>query len=178
MRGEWNWPSEWLWTASNAGVPNPFDTRDWFFWRLFFYRLRLGRMVLGWLKDITFFVHFICHPQSLQRVRHNWATNTFSLQFSSVALSCLTLCDPTRCSTPGLPVHHQLPEPTQTHDHWVRDAVQPTILSSVVPFSSCPQSYPASETLQMSQLFAWGGQVLEFQLQHQSYKWTPRTDLL
>ena len=93
-------------------------------------------MVLGWLKDITFFVHFICHPQSLQRVRHNWATNTFSLQFSSVALSCLTLCDPTRCSTPGLPVHHQLPEPTQTHDHWVRDAVQPSyLLSSPSPLA-------------------------------------------
>ena len=93
-------------------------------------------MVLGWLKDITFFLHFICHPQSLQRVRHNWATNTFSLQFSSVALSCLTLCDPTRCSTPGLPVHHQLPEPTQTHDHWVRDAVQPSyLLSSPSPLA-------------------------------------------
>ena len=66
-----------------------------------------------------------------------------SIQFSSVAQSCLTFCDPMNCSTPGLPVHHQLPEITQTHDHQVGDAIQPSHpLSS--PFSSCPQSLPAS----------------------------------
>ena len=74
-----------------------------------------------------------------------------SVQFSSVAQSCLTLCDPMNCSTPGLPVHHQLPEFTQTYLHRVRDAIQP---SSVFPFSSCPQSLPASESFPMSQLFA------------------------
>ena len=46
--------------------------------------------------------------------------------FSSVAQSCLTLCDPMDCSTPGLPVHHQHPEFTQTHVHWVSDAIQPS----------------------------------------------------
>ena len=63
-------------------------------------------------------------------------------QFSSVAQSCPTLCDPMNRSTPGLPVNHQLPESTQTHAHWVSDAIH--ISSSVVPFSSCPQSLPAS----------------------------------
>ena len=63
--------------------------------------------------------------------------------FSSVTQSCPTLCDLMNCSTPGLPVHHQLLEFTQTHVHWVSDAIQPS-LSSVVPFSSCPQSLPAS----------------------------------
>ena len=77
-----------------------------------------------------------------------------SVQFSSVAQSCPTLCNPMNCSTPGLPVHHQLPEFTQTHVHRVGDAISP----SVVPFSSCPQSLPASESFPMSQLFAWGGQ--------------------
>ena len=48
------------------------------------------------------------------------------LQFSSVAQSCLTLCDPIDRSTPGLPVHHQFPESTQTHVHWVSDAIQPS----------------------------------------------------
>ena len=48
------------------------------------------------------------------------------VQFSSVAQSCLTLCDPMNCSTPGLPVHHQLPEFTQTHVHRVGDAIQPS----------------------------------------------------
>ena len=49
-----------------------------------------------------------------------------SIQFSSVTQSCLTLCDPMNCSTPGLPVHHQLLEFTQTHDHPVGDAIQPS----------------------------------------------------
>ena len=48
-----------------------------------------------------------------------------SVQFSSVAQSCPTLCDPMNRNTPGLPVHHQLPEFTQTHVHWVSDAIQP-----------------------------------------------------
>ena len=50
----------------------------------------------------------------------------YSVQFSSVTQSCPTLCDPMNCSTPGLPVHHQLPEFTQTHVHWVGDAIQPS----------------------------------------------------
>ena len=74
---------------------------------------------------------------------------------SSVNQSCLTLCDPMNCSTPGLPVHHQLPESTQTH---VYQWCHPTLSSSVVPFSSCPQSFPAAGSFQMSQLFASGGQ--------------------
>ena len=49
-----------------------------------------------------------------------------SIQFSSVAQSCPTLCDPMNCSTPGLPVHHQILEFTQTHVHWVSDAIQPS----------------------------------------------------
>ena len=64
------------------------------------------------------------------------------------------LCDPMNRNMPGLPVHHQLPKSTQTHVHRVDDAIQP----SVVPFSSGPQSLPASESFQMSQLFRSGGQ--------------------
>ena len=74
--------------------------------------------------------------------------------FSSVAQSCLTLCDPTNRSMPGFPVHHQLPEFTQTHTHQVSDAIQPSPPRSS-PSSSCPQSLPASESFPMSQLFAW-----------------------
>ena len=69
-------------------------------------------------------------------------------QFSSVAQSCLTLCDPTKHSTPGLPVHHQLPEFTQTHVHWVGDAIQPTH-----PLSS--PSPPAHNPSQHQGLFQW-----------------------
>ena len=63
------------------------------------------------------------------------------------------------CSTPGFLVHHQLPELTQTHVHWV-SWHHPTISSSVVPFSSCLQSFPASGSFPMSQLFALGGQSI------------------
>ena len=61
-----------------------------------------------------------------------------NLQFSSVTQSCSTLCDPMDCSTPGLPVHHQLQEFTQTHVHWVGDAVQPSH-----PLSSPPSIFPS-----------------------------------
>ena len=75
-----------------------------------------------------------------------------SPQFSSIAQSCPTLCDPKNHSTPGLPVHHQLPEFTQTRVYRVSDAIQPS--HPFIPFSSCPQYLPASESFPMSQLFA------------------------
>ena len=79
-----------------------------------------------------------------------------SVQFSSVAQSCPTLCNPMNRSTPGLPVHHQLPE--FTHSCPLSRWCHPAISSSVVPFSSSPKSLPASESFPMSQLFTWGGQ--------------------
>ena len=84
-----------------------------------------------------------------------WLEHT-SIQFSSVAQSCPTLCDLVNHSTPGLPVHHQCPEFTQTYVHQVGD--HPAISSSVVPSSSCPQSLLASGSFPMSELFAWDGQ--------------------
>ena len=99
-----------------------------------------------------------------------------SVQFSSVAQSCLTLCDPMNRSTPGLLVHHQLPEFIQTHVHRVGDAIQPSH-----PLSS--PSPPAPNPSQHQGLFQWVSssnqmaKVLKFQLQHQSFQWTPRTDL-
>ena len=97
------------------------------------------------------------HPKPKDEYR--LFSNIPSVQFSSVTQSCPILCDPMNRSTPGLPVHHQLPEFTQTHVHRVGDA-RPAILSSVIPFSSCPQYLPASGSLPMSQLFAWGGQSI------------------
>ena len=81
------------------------------------------------------------------------------VQFSSVTQLCPTLCDPMNHSTPGLPVHHQLPEFTQTNPCPSSRWCHPTISSSVVPFS-CPQSFPASGSFPMSQLFTWGGQSI------------------
>ena len=79
----------------------------------------------------------------------------YSVQFSSVAQSCLTLCDPMNRSTPGLSGHHQLLEFTQTHAHRVGDAIQPSH-----PLSSPFPPAPKSRSFPMSQLFAWGGQSI------------------
>jgi len=95
----------------------------------------------------------------LPTVSHGSGTTLrFSTQFSSVAQLCPTLCDPLDCSMPGFPVHHQLPELSQTQVHRVNPLVHPPISSSVVPFSSCLQSFPASGCFPVSQFFASGGQ--------------------
>ena len=92
-----------------------------------------------------------------------WTIVLHSVQFSSVAQSRLTLCDPMNCSTPGLPVHHQLPEFTQIHVHRVSDAIQPSH-----PLSSL--SSPAPNPSQHQSLFQRVNslhemaKVLEFQL--------------
>ena len=78
----------------------------------------------------------------------NYGAILHSVQFSSVAQSCPTLCDPMNCSTPGLPLHHQLPEFTQTHVHRVSDAIQPSH-----PLSS--PSPPAPNPSQHQSLFQW-----------------------
>ena len=85
-------------------------------------------------------------------------TEIWRVQFSLVAQSCPTLCDPMNRSTPGLPVHHQHPEFTQTHVHWVSDAIQPSHpLSSPSPLAPNPSQH---QSFPMSQLFAWGGQSI------------------
>ena len=100
---------------------------------------------------------------------------SFSVQFGLVTQSCLTLWDPMNCGMAGLPVHHQLPEFTQTHVHHVSDAIQPSH-----PLS-CP-SPPAFNLSQHQGLFQWVSsshqvaKVLEFQLQHQSFQWIFSTD--
>uniref|UniRef100_A0AC11DAF7 Uncharacterized protein n=2 Tax=Ovis aries TaxID=9940 RepID=A0AC11DAF7_SHEEP len=96
---------------------------------------------------------------------------------SSVTQSCLTLCDPMNCSTPGLPVHHQLPEFTQTQVHRVSDVIQPSH-----PRSS--PSPPAPNPSQHHSLFQQVNsshevaKVQEFQHQHHSFQRNPRADLL
>ena len=99
------------------------------------------------------------------------------VQFRSVTQLGPTLYDRINCSMPGLPVYHQLPESTQTHVHWVGDAIQP----------SHPLLSPSPPALNLSQhqsLFQWLTsshqvvRVLEFQLQHQAFQWMFRTDWL
>ena len=144
-----------------------------------------------------------------------------SVQFSSVAQLCLTLCSPMDCSMPGIPVLHHLPELAQTYLHWVGDAIQPShpLLSPSPPAFNLSQHQGLFQWIRKWQptlVFfpgeshgrgAWQAtvhgvtrvghdlatkerereresslhqvaKVLEFQLQHQTYPWTPRTDLL
>ena len=98
-------------------------------------------------------------------------------QFISVTQLCPTLCDPMNRSMPGFPVHHQLPESTQTHVHWVSDAIQPShpLLSPSPPAFNLSQHQGLLKWISSPHQVA---KVLEFQLQHQSLQWTPGTDLL
>ena len=98
------------------------------------------------------------HPSTCTKIIYrepSWHAFS-SVQFSSVARSCLTLCNPINRSMPGFLVHHQLPEFTQTHVHRVGDAIQPShpLLSPSPP----TPSIPASGSFRMNQLFASGGQ--------------------
>ena len=114
-------------------------------------------------------------PTSKKKIQEKF--KDWVVQFSSVAQSCLTLCDSIGCSVPGFPVHHQLPEFTQTHVLWVNDAIH----------TSHPLSSPSPPAFNLSQhqgLFQWVSsshqvaKVLAFQPQHQSFQWIFRTDFL
>ena len=113
----------------------------------------------------------------MKGVCHTLKKSIFYYQFSSVAQSGPTLCDPIDCSTPGLPIQCQLLEFAQTHVHWIGDVIQP----------SDHLSFPSPPTFHLSQhqgVFKWVSsshqvsKVLECQLQHQSFQWIFRTDLL
>ena len=126
----------------------------------------LQARILQWV--VAPFPRGSSQPRNRTQVSHiaggfftSWATR--SDQISSVTQSCPTLCDPMNRSTPGLPVHHQLPEFTQTHVHWVSDVIQPSHpLSSPSPLAPNPSQH--------QNLFQWVNsshevaKVLEFQL--------------
>ena len=137
--------------------------------------------VLMVIKKLTFCIWWgvfhicktnVCNSRSVHQI-----LLSKYFQFSSVAQSCPTLCDPMNRSTPGLPVHYQLLEFTQTHVHWVGDAIQssPPLLSPSPPAFSLSLHQGLFKWVSSSHQVA---KILEFQLQHQSFQWTLRTDLL
>ena len=115
-----------------------------------------------WRLFLVFFFFFKYYKLFKAYIYKN-SVNLLSVQFGSVTQSCLTLPDPMNCSMPGLPVHHQIPEFTQTHVHRVSDAIQPSH-----PLSS--PSPPAPNLSQHQSLFQWVNslhevaKVLQFQL--------------
>ena len=143
-----------------------YDTEENAFYWSSIYRSKLGKepspeQVPGLLMyKVQFAIVWIC---------------VFSVQFSHSVIS--------GSLPPHEPQYVRTPYPSPTPGVYPNTCplsqwCHPVISSSFVPFSSCPQSFPASGCFQMSQLFTSGGQVLEFQLQHQSLQWTPRTNLL
>ena len=129
-------------------------------------------------KDSLFLNFCIIKHHAIHRKlpQYHWCKGTILLS-PVQSQSCMTLCNPMDCSTPGFPVHHQFLEIVQTHVHPVGDAIQP---SHLLLFPS-PLAFSLS---QHQGLFKWvssSNQVakgLEFQLQHQSFQWIFRTDFL
>ena len=108
----------------------------------------------------------------------SWIMASGPIQFSSVAQSCPTLCDPMNRSMSGLPVHHQLPESTQIHAHRIGHELMMPSSQLILFVSSCLQYPPALGSFQWVNSSHEVAKVLEFQLQHESFQWTPRTYLL
>ena len=134
-------------------------------------RTRVKWKTLLWENQIT--LRAVC--------RNCWGTKIFLVpflcSFSSVQLVMSNSLRPHGLQHAGSPCPSPTPR-VYSNSHPLSQWCHPTISSSVVNFSSCLPSFPASGSFQMSQLFASGAKVLEFQLQHQSFQWTPRTDLL
>ena len=124
-------------------------------------------------------INFVLLYKDLQNIllKSRFILTTFSMlpsvsiQFSSVTQSRRTLCDPIDCSTPGLPDHHQLPESTQAHVHWVSDAIQPSypLLSPSSPAFNLSQHQGLFKGVSSPQQVA---KVLEFQPMN-TQDWSP-----
>ena len=166
---QWTWvlvnSGSWWWTGRPGVLQSMGSQRDGHDWETEVY----------WTAAIQFCLGFFFFNASIFDSLKYYHLSL--VQLSSVAQSCPTLRDPMDCSTPGLPVHRQLPEFTKTHVHWVSDTIQPSHpLSSPFP--------PAFNLSQHQGLFQWVSsshqvaKVLEFQLQHQSFQWIFRTDFL
>ena len=128
--------------------------------------VKCNKIIINLQLCSDFKIHFPNYKKGIEFYSHHYDLCLIVFLFSSVssvAQSCLTLCNPMNCSTPGLPVHHQLLEFTQTHVHRVSDAIQPSY-----PLSS--PSPPAFNLSQHQGLFQWVNsshevaKVLEFQL--------------
>ena len=179
----WRWSTEWIRAKANRVLPrewtghskHPLPTtqektlhRDITRWStaksdwLYSLQPKMEKLYKGsknktgsWLWPRSWTPY--CEIQKLKKVGETIRPFS-SVQFSSVAQSCPTLCDPMNRSTPGLPVHHRLLEFIHTHVHWVGDAIQPSHpLPPSSPFAF-NFSFPASESFPVSHLFTSGGQ--------------------
>ena len=140
--------------------------------------MNLGVQISLWDSDFNSFGYIPDIGSLDHRLPHIFSGENSILfsQFSSVAQSCPTLCNPMDCSTPGFPVHHQLPELTETHVHRVSNAIKPSqLLSSPSPTFNLSQHQGLFQWVSCSHQVA---KLLAFLLQHQSFQWIFRTDFL
>ena len=163
-----SWKRKIIFCSTSSNSEKPWETHQMF-------REDMGEQDLHGTKKLRSFWKALSSPCSLSNLNPG-SVHLPSAQFSSVAQSCQTLCNPMDHSMSGLPVHHQLPEFTQKHVHWVGDAIQPSH-----PLSSLSHAFNLS---QHQGLFKWVSssdqvaKVLEFHLQHQSFQWMFRTNSL
>ena len=158
-------------TACKAPLFMEFSRKEYHFLCIAFSCSRGSSQPRDWIQ-----VFLLCR-WIFKHVNHQRSLFISTSSVSSVTQTCLTLCDPMVCCIPGFPVHHQLPELAQTHVHRVSDATRPSHLPSA----------PSPPTFNLSQhqdLFQWVSsshqvaKILRLQLQHQSFQWIFRTDLL
>ena len=146
------------WKLSRCVSTGEWIKKQWYIHTMEYYsamkRNTFKSVLIMWTK-----LESIIQSKVSQKEKYKYCILRYIYQFSSVAQSCLTLCDPMDCSTPGLPVHHQLPG-VYSNPCPLKQWCHPTISSFVIPFSSCPQSFPASGSFPMSQLFSSGGQSI------------------
>ena len=183
----------WFWLECTGGWP---ERWSWIIYNLLYAEILYALLTSALLLNQTWFLYWNSCPLSSLAHPHIVFFRLFPTQvdlpfcfflllfcfspfsqFSSVAQSCPTHCDPMDCSTPGFPVRHQLPELTQIHVHQVGDAIQP---SHPIP----SPSPPAFSLSQLQGLFQWVSsshqvaKILKFQLQRQSFQWIFKTDFL
>ena len=159
--------------SATSFFPLPLFRRPW----------RIQKTPQTVLSEANEWAWMVTHGFNLINLKH---TKTKQISFPcgyhsssccSVAKSCLTLCNPMDCSTSGFPGLHYLPEFTQTHVHWVSDAIQPF-------HPLLPSFAPALNLSQHQGLFQWASfshqmaKVLELQLQRQFFQWIFRVDFL
>ena len=151
------------WQATVHGVAKSLTQPKWLSTQHAHALFQYSLVISSRLEHGNYFLNWPAKLENKIRIKNKY-------QFSSVTQSCPTLCDPMDCSTPGLFVHHRLPELTQTHVRWVGDGIPPSH-----PLSS---PYPPAFNRSLYQgLFQWVSslhqvaKVLELQHQYQSFQW-------
>ena len=158
------------WQATVHGVAKSLTQPKWLSTQHAHALFQYSLVISSRLEHGNYFLNWPAKLENKIRIKNKY-------QFSSVTQSCPTLCDPMDCSTPGLSVHHQHPESTQTHVHWVSDAIQPSHPLSALLLP--PSIFPSIRVFSNESLLhiRWP-KYWSFSLSISPFQWMFRTDLL